>query len=130
MGVNMRHKNQPALAKQKGMTFIGMVIVIAAVVFFAVLGMKVGPAYLEFMNIKNAIKKISNEGAFNSMSKTEIIKAFDKSAQIDDFNSVTGADLIIAKTDAGNVVSAEYQKVIPIFANASVLLDFNATSAK
>jgi DNA integrity scanning protein DisA with diadenylate cyclase activity len=115
---------------QKGMTFIGMIIVVAAIAFFAMLGLKVMPAYLEFMNIKNAVKKISNEGSFSTMSKKEIADAFDRSAQIDDFNSVTGKDLIITKTDAGNVVSAEYQKLIPIFANASVLLDFNASSAK
>lgn len=117
------------LSKQRGMTFIGTIFVLAAVVFFAMLGLKVGPAYLEFMNIKNAVKKLSNEASFDTMSKKEISMAFDRSAQIDDFNSVTGADLQVAKTDVGNVVTAKYQKVIPIFGNASVLLDFNVSTA-
>ena len=39
---------------QKGASFIGLVIVIAAIVFLGLLGMKVGPAYLEFMNVKSA----------------------------------------------------------------------------
>ena len=121
---NKTYKNQ------QGMTFIGTIFVIAAVVFFAMLGFKVGPAYLEFMNINNAVKKLSNSTGFDGMSKKELAMAFDRSAQIDDFTSVTGAQLQVAKTDGGNVVSAQYQKVIPIFANASVLLDFNATSAK
>lgn len=126
----MRKENQFLQKKQQGMTFIGMIIVIAAVVMFGIIGLKVGPSYLEYMNIKNAIKKISKEGNFDGMSKKEISAAFDRSAQIDNFTSVSGKDLIVAKTDAGNVVSAEYQKVIPIFANASVLLDFNASTAK
>jgi hypothetical protein len=37
---------------------------------------------------------------------------------------------VIAKDETGNVVSADYQVTIPILANASVLLDFNATTAK
>lgn len=122
--------NIRALKKQQGMTFIGAIFVIAAIVFFAMLGLKLVPAYLEFMNIKNAVKKLSNEASFDSMSKKELSDAFNRSAQIDDFTSVTGADLQVAKTDGGNVVSVQYQKMIPVFANASVLLDFNATTAK
>ena len=116
--------------RQQGMTFIGTIFVIAAVVFFAMLGLKLGPAYLEFMNIKNAVKKLSNDANFNSMSKKELTDAFNRSAQIDDFTSVTGADLQIAKTEGGNLVTVQYQKVVPLFANASVLLDFNASTAK
>ena len=118
------------LKKQQGMTFIGAIFVIASIVFFAMLGLKLVPAYLEFMNIKNAVKKLGNDASFNSMSKKELSNAFDRSSQIDDFTSVTGADLQVAKTDGGNVVSVKYQKMIPLFANASVLLDFNATTAK
>ena len=114
---------------QQGMTFIGVIFVIAAIVFFAMLGLKVGPAYMEFMNIKNAVKKLGNDASFSSMSKKDIASAFNRSAQVDDFTSVTGADLVIAKTDVGNVATVQYQKVIPIFANASVLLDFNASTA-
>lgn len=127
---NNQSINIRALKKQQGMTFIGAIFVIAAIVFFAMLGLKLVPAYLEFMNIKNAVKKLSNEASFDSMSKKELSDAFNRSAQIDDFTSVTGADLQVAKTDGGNVVSVQYQKMIPVFANASVLLDFNATTAK
>jgi DNA gyrase/topoisomerase IV subunit A len=118
------------LNHQKGGTFIGMVIVIAAIVFFAMLGLKLAPAYMEFMNVKNIIKKIANNDDFNNMSKKEIALSFDKHASIDDIRRVRGADLIVEKTDAGSVITVEYQVVVPIMANASALLDFNATSAK
>ena len=118
------------LKKQQGMTLIGAIFVVAAIVFFAMLGLKLIPAYLEFMSIKNAVKKLGNDASFNSMSKKELSNAFDRSAQIDDFKSVMGTDLQLDKTDGGNVASVKYQKMIPLFANASVLLDFNATTAK
>ncbi len=114
------------LNKQKGMTFIGLVLVVAAVICIAVVGMKVAPAYGEFMNIKKAIKKIASSGSVDSMSKKDIANAFDKSASIDNIERVHGADLVVAS----GVISAEYQVVIPLVANASILLDFNATSAK
>jgi Domain of unknown function (DUF4845) len=105
---------------QQGMTFIGMVIVIAAIICLALIGMKVTPPYLEYMKVKKAIKKAASEGS----SKTEIAKAFDKAASIDDITVIKGAELQVN----GDAVTADYQVVVPLVANASVLLDFNATS--
>ena len=115
--------------KQSGMTFIGLVLVIAAIVFLAIIGMKVVPAYIEFSSVKSAIKYIANNAAFATMSKKEIASAFDKSASTGYITVIKGADLIIEKNATGNVVTADYQVTLPIVANASILLDFNATSA-
>lgn len=118
------------LNKQKGMTFIGLVLVVAAVIFLAVIGMKVVPAYIEFFSVKKAIQHIASDGTFQSMGKKEIAAAFDKSASAGYITVIKGSDLIVEKSAVGNVVRAEYQVVLPIVANASVLLDFSATSAK
>ena len=109
---------------QSGMTFIGLIIVLAAVISIAVVGMKVGPAYLEFMNVKNAIKRAASSA--DTSSKKEVATAFDKSAAVDNISVVKGSDLVVN----GGVISVDYQVVVPIVANASVLLDFSATSAK
>lgn len=116
--------------KQQGMTFIGLVLVIAAVIFLAVIGMKVVPAYMEFMTVKKAVKRIADDPAFNTMSKKDISKAFDKTASVDYITVIKGSDLVIEKNQTGNVVSAVYQVNIPIVANASVLLDFNTSTTK
>jgi hypothetical protein len=116
--------------KQTGMTFIGLVLVIAAVVFLATIGMKVVPAYIEFSGVKKAIQRIASDGNFNAMSKKEIVDAFDKAASATYVTVIKGSDLVIEKGETGNVVKAEYQVTLPIVANASILLDFNATSAK
>jgi Domain of unknown function (DUF4845) len=92
------------------------------VVCIAVVGMKVAPAYGEFANIKKAVKRAAGEAD----NKKDIAASFDKAAQIDNIESVKGADLVVNN----GIASVEYQKVIPIVANASILLDFNATSAK
>ena len=117
-------------SKQRGMTFIGLVLVIAAVIFLAVIAMKVVPAYIEFSGVKNAIKYVSKDAAFATMSKKEIVSAFDKSASTGYVTVIKGSDLVIEKNETGNVVTADYQVTLPIVANASILLDFHATSEK
>ena len=118
------------LNKQKGMTFIGLVLVVAAVICIAVVGMKVAPAYLEFFSIKKIINKIGHEGSFNEMSKKQIVDEFDRGADIGYVKVIKGSDLAIEKGPSGNVVSAEYQVILPIVANASILLDFSTSTAK
>jgi hypothetical protein len=110
--------------KQIGMTFIGMLIVVAALVCMAVVGMKVAPAYIEFMNVKNAIKKAADSA--DTSSKKAVADAFGKSAAVDNISVITGNDLVVNN----GVISVDYQVTIPIVANASILLDFSATSAK
>jgi hypothetical protein len=115
--------------KQKGMTFIGLVFTIAAIVFVAVIAMKLTPAYLEFMSVKRAITKIENDPSFASMSKNDIASQFDRSAQIDDIKAIKGNELLISKEEGGRpVVTAEYQTVVPLVANVSALIDFRAST--
>ncbi len=118
------HHKKTGQHKQTGMTFIGLIIVIGAIICIAVVGMKVAPAYIEFMNVKNAIKKAASSA--DTSSKKAVADAFKKSAAVDNITVVTGNDLVVN----GGVVSVDYQVTIPLIANASVLLDFSATSAK
>jgi Domain of unknown function (DUF4845) len=112
--------------QQKGMTFIGLILVLVAVACIGLVGVKVTPAYIEFFGIKKIIAKIGSEPNFNEMSKKDIMTAFDKGADIGYVTVIKGSDLVIENGS----VTAEYQVTIPIVANASVLLDFNASTTK
>jgi hypothetical protein len=115
--------------KQRGMTFIGVVLLVATIVFVAVVGMKLTPAYLEFIAVNKAVAKIQNDPAFSTMTNKDIQDSFYKSSIMDDIHTITQEDLQIGKDSAGKpVLTIEYQKVIPIVANVSALLDFHVST--
>ncbi|ACT51026.1 MULTISPECIES: DUF4845 domain-containing protein [Methylovorus] len=115
--------------RQRGITFIGLVLLIAAGLFVVMVGMKLTPAYVEYFTIKKTLKKISQEPGFESMSRKEIMDVYTKAAMIDEIGDVNAKDLVVGKNAAGqNTVSIDYQKVIPIIANVSVLIDFTAST--
>ncbi|MCB5191680.1 DUF4845 domain-containing protein [Methylobacillus arboreus] len=117
------------MKKQQGMTFLGLVILIAVGVFFAVLAMKLTPSYIEYFAVKKAIARIAHDPAFPSMSKADMITAFQKSATIDDIRNVETKDLAFLRDENGKtVLSVDYQVVVPLFSNISVLLDFEAST--
>ena len=112
--------------KQKGMTFIGTVSMIAMIVFVAVILMKLAPYYAEHMTIKKIFKTVAEDAS--GKSKTEIQEAYRKAASIDDIKSIDKTDLDISTGDGDTVISADYEVVVPLFGNVSALLEFSASS--
>lgn len=114
--------------KQRGMTFISLVMMIAGIVFVAVIGMKLYPAYAEYFTIKKAFASLKTQMSSAQMSKQDIIAAFDRQQAIDDFKSVAGKDLVIEQSTDGTVVSVEYSVVTPLMGNVSALMDFSLST--
>lgn len=124
------HKQQHTnLKKQHGATFLGMAIVAAVLIFIAIIGMKLLPAYMEFMSVKKVLKAMDNDPELKSMSSKEIRQSFEKRGSIDDIKSVTKDDIVVSKNDAGEtVVSVDYKVQQPLVGNVTALLDFHASS--
>jgi Domain of unknown function (DUF4845) len=119
------HQTIKTSANQRGMTFWGTLVVLSALLLLGTVGMKTLPAYLEFNAVKTAIKKIGRDSG-SGATKKDVVDAFNRQASIDNIDSIKGAEL----SYEGGVVSANYQVVVPLFGNISILLDFEATSAK
>jgi hypothetical protein len=49
------------LRKQKGLTFIGFIIVLGFVIFFTYLGMRIGPIYLEYYSVVSSMNGVAAE---------------------------------------------------------------------
>ncbi len=114
---------------QRGMTFIGWVVVLALVISYVLVGVKVVPAYIEYFSVKKVLATMANDPGFPSMSVKEIRDSFDRRASIDYITAVTPDDLDITKDNGENVVSVNYSQKIPLVANISIVLDFSASTA-
>ena len=113
---------------QRGVTLFGLLIVAIIVVFVALLGLKVAPAYIEYFSVKKDVASVVSSGEAKG-TVAEIRKSFDRHAQIDDVTVVTGADLDISKDGGDVVISFAYPKKVPLFGNVSLYFDFAGSSA-
>lgn len=119
------------LSKQKGMTFIGFLIMAVIALSLLLAAIKIIPNYIEFFSVKKTLTSVSNQPNFNKMTNTEVMKAFDKSANVNYITVINGRDLIISTGANGEkVISAQYEVVEPLAFNLSALMDFKASSAK
>ncbi len=110
--------------KQNGVTLLGLMMVSVVVIIFALVGMKVVPAYMEFLSVKKVLSTMKQE-PLAEMSDKDIRTSFDKRASIAYISVVKGSDLIIEKNGDKKDLIMEYQVVKPIAGNISVLIDFS-----
>ena len=115
------------LRKQSGVTITALVIVLVIVIFVALLGFKLIPAFMEYRSMKGAISAIAREKQGGTVA--EIRRAFESRQAIDDFQAVKATDLDISKQGNQVVIAFAYRKEVPLFANVGVYIDFVANTA-
>jgi len=118
------------IKKQAGMTLIGSLLLAGLLVLAAIVAMKIVPAYIEYFSVKTVLHGLAQE-PLSTMSKQEIMSAFDKRTDTAYIDVVSSKDLIIEKNSTGaTVLAVEYQVRRAIMGNVSVLIDFKATTDK
>jgi hypothetical protein len=113
--------------KQAGVSLSGLLVSAVILALVALLGMKVAPEVIEYFQIVKAVKTMAGDPKAKT-SVAEARKAFDRQANIDNISAITSQDLDIAKDGDRLVVSFEYERRVPLFGNASLLLDFQGSS--
>ena len=112
------------LRNQRGLSLSGLILALILVGIAAVIGMQVVPAVVEYQSIKKAVMDAKNKGT----SASEIVASYNKAALAGYITSVAGNDLVIVKEDGGYVVSFAYDKKLPLFGPASLLLEFSSST--
>lgn len=111
-------------SRQRGLSFIGVIIIgLIAVAVFAIGGQSL-PVFLESHEIQKAINKSSRE----ETTVPAIRAAFDRTAAIDDISTISGKDLEITKRGDKIVVRAKYSREIALAGPAYLVYRFDLQS--
>jgi hypothetical protein len=116
------------MKQQRGLSLIGLLIVSAILVFVALVGFKLLPAYIEYFTVKRVISDIAGGADMRGAGVREVQNAFKQRSAIDDITSIAATDLEITKEGDGVTILAAYQRCVPLFSNISVCIDFEASA--
>jgi hypothetical protein len=115
--------------RQQGITMSGFLITLAVLIALAVAGLKIIPAYIEDQTIKTKFIEVAHDPELQNSSPAEIRTAFRKRATVTDITAIKVDDIDVTKDGGAIVLSASYSVKIALFGNASLLLEFNPSSA-
>ena len=115
--------------RQRGMGFVMLIFVFAVCAFVLLMGLKLFPVYSQYFNIKSVFKGMAASEEVRSGTVAEIRKSFDRRATIGYVEDITNEDLEITKDGGETIVSAAWQKKIPLFTGYTLLVDLSVSTA-
>jgi Tfp pilus assembly protein PilV len=115
--------------KQRGISLAGFVLIAIGVIFVAILGMKMVPAYVHSAQIAQIFKTIASDPAMRNATIKEIKDSYSKRADINYITDITAEDIDVFKGDGEISISANYSVKIPLVGNITLVLDFNPSSS-
>ncbi|HEY1327374.1 MAG TPA: DUF4845 domain-containing protein [Casimicrobiaceae bacterium] len=117
-----------ARSRQRGLTIIGFLLVAAVVIIFALVGFRVLPSYIEYYTVQKALEAaLADQG---NITPQDIRRSLERRINADYVDSVRASDVTVSKEGNQVVASLEWQKILHMVGNASILLEFQATAAR
>jgi hypothetical protein len=113
--------------RQRGATFLGMVIIIAIIGFAAYGGIRLTPLYLEYMAIVRALENTAKDFKNEATNPQELRTSLDRRWTIEDIKSIQPKDVEIKRTADGYTMRAFYQGKTAFVGNVSLVADFDKT---
>ena len=112
-------------SKQRGVTFLGWIVLLMPMAALGYVGIRLTPLYLNYMAVSKAVAALASETPDGSTVnvaaiKTILYRRFDIEGivvpSVDDFKIARDGDDLMG--------SIEYEEVVPIAGNVSLLVQF------
>lgn len=118
--------NLSNMSKQKGASMWMLILGSALIVLFALVTMKLVPAYLDNNKVVHALDSLKKQPGVGNWSRRQILERVDNTLYIDLASNLLNLNeaLVITKTKTKKVISIDYERVVPMAYNISALLDF------
>ncbi|HEX5803143.1 MAG TPA: DUF4845 domain-containing protein, partial [Azospira sp.] len=115
--------------KQKGVSLSALLVWCFIIAMVSLLTMKVAPSIIEYYKIRKSIQSVVQNAGPNA-TVPDLRKAYDRYAEIDHVSDIRSEDLDISKDGSQIVISFAYEKKIGLVGPVSLLIEYQASTAK
>ena len=112
------------LSKQKGASLYALIVVMTLLGILILAGLKLSPAYMDDMVVKNAIENLKESGELENMSLRDIRRYVTRTVQTNGGNFESDS---IDQVEEGGVdyIAVEYESRVAMFLNIDAIVKFN-----
>ena len=113
--------------RERGVTFLGWLIILVPVALLVYAGMRLVPVYLEYMKIARTLEQLTSESVGDGSDARVLRYSIEKRFDIEDVHVITADDIKITKEGGGYKVQASYEATAPYVSNVYLLVVFDKT---
>lgn len=110
--------------KQEGMTFLGLLVVAALISFFAYLGIRLVPVYMEYFNVTSSLKSLASKES-QDLGAGQLRENLLKHLEINDVKHVDRSNIKIERDAGKHVVTVAYDVQQKFYGNVYLLVMFD-----
>ena len=114
-----------ALRRERGMTTVGLMILVAFVGMFAFAGLRLTPVYLNYMKVQGVINAIHDEFDGTNPTRAAIRSSIARRFDVESVSQIEARQVTVTSVDSGFEVRAQYNHVAPFIANVSFMVEFD-----
>lgn len=107
------------------MTAIGWLLVLALVVIFAIVALKLIPMYLDSFKVTSSLESLVNDPKAKGKTGREIRKLLMKRLDINMVDDVHGEDITISRSREGTKIQVSYEARRSLFGNLYMVLVYD-----
>ncbi len=112
---------------QLGMTFVGILCILALVGVVVYAGIRLIPVYLNYMKIARTLEVTASEFKGENPDLGGMRRSLEHHWIVEDPSSVDVKDIEITKSDSGVMMHVAYDDAVPYIANVSLSVHFDKT---
>ncbi|MCG6117410.1 MAG: DUF4845 domain-containing protein [Aquimonas sp.] len=112
---------------QRGITLLGLIVVLAIFGFFAYTVMRLAPMYYQYYNVVTAMRGVSQEPGVGTMTPERIRILLGNRFNISYVEVVQPRDFVIQRTPNGFNLTIKYEDRRPFAYNIDVVATFEKT---
>jgi Tfp pilus assembly protein PilE len=120
----MRHSLRQ---RQQGMTFIGLLCILAMAGVLVYAGIRLVPVYLNYMNIVKTMEATASEVKDDNPNPEAIRNSLERHWEVTTISAVDYKDVEITKGESGVSLHVAYDDSEPFIANVSLAVHFDKT---
>ena len=118
--------NIAARGRHNGMTYLGMLILLIVIAFFAIVLIKVGPLYMEHFKVKSSLDSLAEEvkNGQTVLAPQELERHLRNRLSVNDVEHVKENDIKISREGRKTVIEVDYEARVTLFGNLDLVAKF------
>lgn len=113
------------ISNQRGMTLTGWMTVVALVIFFALLGLRIVPIYLENLTVKDVVEALEEEPLITKRSAREVKSMIMSRLDINGVYDLKSDQVTVKKSPGVMTIDITYTVQKKLVGNMDLLVSFS-----
>jgi hypothetical protein len=115
--------------RQRGISFLGLVVLVGILGFASVIGLKLIPIYMDSWKIDGVMRAVIEDPDINRQTRNEVVQSMLKRLDIDAVDAVNYTNykesMTVTKQKNSTTIDIFYRVTTPLIGNLSLVAEFD-----